>query len=235
MPMVDSILDIDDRRYYVAKPIYDFQQKIFAVELLARYKNKGLSITKHPLRMNPSEKQDLLIEQLECICAKRSYFIENNVLVTVNIDFVMAVFLFQNQYASDLLDRLPFTQLKINEQFPNLNDGKRNPLLARLHERYPLWLDDLGKGDANLYAVSQSIFSYIKLDKNFYHSLMKNKEDDYIFLSLIKNIKKFCNGIIIEGIQDYPEYEYLKRCGVDGAQGHLYPTYQLDNLPILSE
>ncbi|QTF09902.1 EAL domain-containing protein [Brenneria izadpanahii] len=233
--MVDSILDIDDRRYYVAKPIYDFQQKMFAVELLARYENKGLSTTKHPRRMSPAEKKDLLIEQLECISAKQSYFIDNQVLVTINIDFVMAVFLFQNQYASNLLDSLPFTHLKINEVFPNLNDGKRNPLLAKLHERYPLWLDDLGKGDANLYAVSQSIFSYIKLDKNFYLGLMKNREDDYIFPSLIKNIKKFCDGIIIEGIQHSSEYEYLKRCGVDGMQGSFHPTYQLDNLPTLTE
>ncbi|WP_319604216.1 MULTISPECIES: EAL domain-containing protein [unclassified Brenneria] len=234
MPMVDSILDIDDRRHYVAKPVYNFQQKMFAVELLARYKNRGLSSTKHSQQMSPSEKQNLLIDQLECISAKQSYFIDNNVLVTIDIDFVMAVFLLQNQYASDLLDGLPFTHLKINEIFPNLNDGKRNPLLAKLYERYPLWLDDMGKGDANLYAVSQSIFSYIKLDKNFYYEMMKCKED-YIFLSLIGNIKKFCNGIIVEGVQDYSEHAYLKRCGIDGMQGRLYPTYRLENLPALSE
>ncbi|MCG8708626.1 EAL domain-containing protein [Brenneria sp. 4F2] len=232
--MVDSILDIDDRRHYVAKPVYNFQQEMFAVELLARYKNRGLSSTKHPLQLSQSEKYDVLIDQLECISAKQSYFIDNNVLVTINIDFVMAVFILQNKYAGDLLQSLPFIHLKINEIFPNLNDGKRNPLLAKLYERYPLWLDDMGKGDANLYAVSQSVFSYIKLDKHFYYDMIKCKED-YVLLSLINNIKKFCNGVIVEGVQDHSEHEYLKRCGIHGMQGQLYPTYRLDNLPALSE
>ncbi|MEE3651140.1 MULTISPECIES: EAL domain-containing protein [unclassified Brenneria] len=230
--MVDSILDVDDRRYYVAQPIYNCQNQMFAVELLARYKNKGVNSEKRIQKMTPSEKQTLLIEQLECISQKQSYFVDHDMLVTVDIDFVMAVFLLQDRYAGYLLDNLPFIHLKINEIFPNLNDGIHNPLLAKLYERHPLWLDDLGRGDANLYAVLQSMFSYIKLDKKFYSAMMKSRQE-HIFPALIKNMKKFCNGIIVEGVQDYSEYEYLKQCGVDGMQGHIYPTYLFDKLSVL--
>ncbi|MCL2898238.1 EAL domain-containing protein [Brenneria tiliae] len=230
--MVDSVLDLNGRWHYVTQPIYNCQYKMFAMELLARDKDGWLSTKKRIQAMSPSEKQILLIEQLECISEKRSYFIDNDVLVTVNIDFVTATFLLQDRFLSDLLDSSPFIHLKIDEMFPNLNDGKRNPLLAKLHERYPLWLNDLGRGNASLYAVTQSVFSYIKLDKNFYLEMMKSSKD-HIFPVLVKNMKKFCRGVIIDGVQDYAEYEYLKCSGIEGMQGNIYPTYLLDNLPEL--
>ncbi|CPR14349.1 Putative diguanylate cyclase/phosphodiesterase domain 1 [Brenneria goodwinii] len=130
------------------------------------------------------------------------------------------------------MDKLPFICLEISENFPNLNDGQRNPLLAALYERYPLWLDGFGSGGSNIYAVSQSTFYYVKLDKIFYWEMIKDKKV-YKLSVLVENIKKYCHGIIIEGVQTHSEYYLLKNCGVDGIQGYIYPTYTLDTLPIL--
>lgn len=217
-------------RHYVMEPIYNCQNTMFAMELLTRF-DGGISTEEHIRNMNPSEKQRLLIDQLECVAKKRSYFIDNNLLLAINIDYSMAVFLLQNHHIEHLLDDLSFIRFEINERFPNLNDGKRNPLLSKLYNRYPLWLDDFGSGNANIYAVSQSLFNYVKLDKEFYWEMLRNRKG-HLLPALVSNIKKYCQGVIVEGVQNQSEYFLLKNCGVDGMQGHIYTTYALDKIPL---
>ncbi|WP_121575597.1 EAL domain-containing protein, partial [Brenneria alni] len=170
MMIVDSISYAT--RHYVIEPIYSCQNRLFAMELLTRFNDEGPYSEKRIQQMNTSEKQTLLLDQLESITEKKCYFIDNNILLSINIDFTMAMFLSQDAYTKILLDKLPFIRLEISENFPNLNDGKRNPLLAKLYERYLLWLDDFGSGSANIYAVSQSVFQYVKLDKIFYWEII---------------------------------------------------------------
>ncbi|PWC17748.1 diguanylate phosphodiesterase [Brenneria corticis] len=222
------------KKHYVMEPIYSCQNRLFAMELLTRFNDQGLYSEKYIQRMSSSEKQALLVNQLESITEKQCYFIDNSILLSVNIDFAMAMFLSQDSYTRNLLDKLPFIRLEISENFPNLSDGLRNPLLAKLYERYLLWLDDFGSGNANIYALSQSTFSYVKLDKNFYWEMIRNGKEHTLPV-LISNIKKYCQGVIIEGVQNHSEYFLLKTCGIDGMQGHIYPSYRLDNLPILKK
>ncbi|MCL2893197.1 EAL domain-containing protein [Brenneria sp. MC1SB4.1] len=204
------------------------------MELLTRFNDQELCSEKYIQQMSSTEKQALLVDQLESITAKQCYFIDNGILLSVNIDFAMAMFLSRDSYTRSLLDKLPFIRLEISENFPNLSDGRRNPLLAKLYERYLLWLDDFGSGNANIYALSQSTFSYVKLDKHFYWEMIRNGKE-YTLPVLISNIKKYCHGVIIEGVQNHAEYFLLKNCDIDGMQGHIYPSYRLDNLPILKK
>ncbi|MCL2898237.1 EAL domain-containing protein [Brenneria sp. WC1b.1] len=204
------------------------------MELLTRFNDQGLYSEKYIQQMSSSEKQALLVDQLESITTKQCYFIDNDILLSVNVDFAMAMFLSRDSYIRNLLDNLPFIRLEISENFPNLSDGLRNPLLAKLYERYLLWLDDFGSGNANIYALSQSTFSYVKVDKHFYWEMIRNGKE-YTLPVLISNIKKYCQGVIIEGVQNNAEYFLLKNCDIDGMQGHIYPSYRLDNLPILKK
>ncbi|WP_263458493.1 EAL domain-containing protein [Brenneria tiliae] len=216
------------------EPIYSCRNRLFAMELLTRFNDQGLYSEKYIQQMSSSEKQALLVDQLESITTKQCYFIDNDILLSVNVDFAMAMFLSRDSYIRNLLDNLPFIRLEISENFPNLSDGLRNPLLAKLYERYLLWLDDFGSGNANIYALSQSTFSYVKVDKHFYWEMIRNGKE-YTLPVLISNIKKYCQGVIIEGVQNNAEYFLLKNCDIDGMQGHIYPSYRLDNLPILKK
>ncbi|QTF09901.1 EAL domain-containing protein [Brenneria izadpanahii] len=230
MMTVDSISCT--QRHYVIEPIYSCQNRLFAMELLTRFNDEGPCSEKRIQQMSRAEKQALLIDQLESIAQKQRYFIDNNIRLSLNIDFTMAMFLSQDGETRNLMDKLPFICLEISENFPNLNDGKRNPLLAALYERYPLWLDGFGSGNSNIYAVSQSTFYYVKLDKIFYWEMIKDRKV-YTLSVLVENIQKYCHGIIIEGVQTHSEYYLLKNCGVAGIQGYIYPTYTLDTLPTL--
>lgn len=74
------------------------------------------------------------------------WFIANNVLLSINIDFDLASVIVSDDSTDQMLDDMPFLRLEIMETFSNLSDGMNNPLLRELAERYPLWLDDLGSG-----------------------------------------------------------------------------------------
>nr|WP_113866538.1 EAL domain-containing protein [Brenneria salicis]NMN92725.1 FOG: EAL domain [Brenneria salicis ATCC 15712 = DSM 30166]RBP62435.1 EAL domain-containing protein [Brenneria salicis ATCC 15712 = DSM 30166] len=228
MMIVDPIPEA--KRRYVMEPIHNSQNILFAMELLTRF-GEDLCTEEHIRQMSVDDKQQLLIDQLECVTEKKAYFINNNILLSINLDFSMALFLFQDRYTENLLDNLSFVHLEINEGFPNLNDGKRDPLLSTLYNRYPLWLDDFGRGNANIYAVSQSLFHYVKLDKLFYWEMIR-KRKAHLLPALISNIKRYCHGVIIKGVQNQSEYFLLKNCGVDGIQGHIYTTYELEHLPM---
>ncbi|WJV55295.1 EAL domain-containing protein [Prodigiosinella aquatilis] len=229
MVIINSALN--NKKRYVMEPIYSRQNELFAMELLTRFDNSQ-NTEKYIQQMNSAEKQALFVNKLECIAEKKSYFIDNNILLSIDVDFSTVVFILQDLTTKNLLDKLPFIRLEISENFPNLNDGKHNPLLTKLHECYPLWLGDFGSGNANLYAVTQSIFDYIKLDKNFYQQIIKH-EKSYILSVLIESIKKYCSGVIIEGVQHHSEYYFLEDCEIDGIQGDIYPKYTLDDINTL--
>lgn len=220
------------KRHYVIEPIYSCHNQIFAMELLTQFDDDGPCSEKRLQQMSRSEKQALLLDQLESITQKQRYFIENKISLSINIDFTMAMFLSQDSNARNLMDKLPFICLEINENFPNLNDGKRNPLLATLYERYPLWLEGFGSGNSNVCAVSQSTFHYVKLDKIFYWRMINNRRV-YTLSVLVENIKKYCGGIIVEGVKTHSESYLLKSCGIKGMQGCIYKNYDLDTLPLL--
>ena len=98
-------------------------------------------------------------------------------------------------------------------------------LLRELAELYPLWLDDLGRGDSTLNAVTANIFEYVKIDKHFFW-----QHNKHTFPILINNIKKYCLGVIVVGVENQDESEQLKGSNIDAMQGYLFNQLTLDEL-----
>ncbi len=157
--------------------------------------------------------------------AYKDWFITHNVLLSINIDFDLASVIVTDQSTRQMLDELPFLRLEIMETFSNLSDGMNNPLLRDLAERYPLWLDDLGSGGATLNAVTANIFEYVKIDKHFFW-----QHNKHTFPILINNIKKYCLGVIVVGVENQDESEQLKGSNIDAMQGYLFNQLTLDEL-----
>ncbi|CNL31443.1 cyclic diguanylate phosphodiesterase domain-containing protein [Yersinia aleksiciae] len=143
-------LNIEVNCSYVCEPIHKQDGSLFAVELLSRFSAKSVDLSidveQFIRELGVDGKTELFQDQLRAVKAYRDWFIANKVLLTINIDFDLASVIVSDDSTRLMLDEMPFLRLEIMETFSNLSDGMNNPLLRELAERYPLWLDDLGRG-----------------------------------------------------------------------------------------
>jgi EAL domain-containing protein (putative c-di-GMP-specific phosphodiesterase class I) len=80
-----------------------------------------------------------------------------------------------------------------------------------------LWLDDLGAGNSNVVSLIEGYFEVVKIDRAFFNEQVKKPT----FYELIVLIKKYCDKIVIEGIEDRKSMEILREVGIWGLQGYL--------------
>ncbi len=122
---------------------------------------------------------------------KRQYFMDNELLLIMSVDFHQASVLIQEHH------ELPFLRLMVTDDFPNLSDGIRNRLLVELSKRYKMWLGNLGSdASANLAAVLQGCYDGLVLDEAF----TDVNRDKPIFQTVLNEMNKYCNHLIVPGI-----------------------------------
>ncbi len=217
---------------YICEPIYEIDGKLLAFELLTRFigmdrSSKASASSEFIINlMSYAMKERLLTQQMELISAHAEYFQKQGVFLSINIDSDMAEIIIANNELRARLQSLPFIRLEINENFPNLTDGRRNPLLNFLSQHFTLWLDDFGSGKAHFIALNDRLFEYVKINKEFYWEQVNNP----IFLILIGEIAKFCQGIIVEGVERQEQAEELYDTGIHAMQGYLWPDVALENI-----
>lgn len=217
----------------IAEPITSTNGKLLGVELITRIDTGGITESEFEMdyfiaRLTEDSKRSLLLSQLEEVQAKAQFFIEYGLVCSINIDFDMAGIIIKDTEVSTLLGALPFVRLEISERFPNLSDGMKNPLLKELSERYPLWLDDLGAGHANMEAVQTGMFQCVKVDKKFYW----NNCNSLMWPIIIRNINQYCEQIIIEGVQNQHQLTKIGE-GITGIQGYLFKSVPFSKVETL--
>lgn len=130
-------------------------------------------------------------ELLEGLQDRVQYFIDHNLVLVVPIDF-QTVSVLDHEH-----DSYPFLRLMVNENFPNLIDGRMNRLLDELSQSYKLWLGNLGSGArTNLIAVMEGCFDGLILDNAF----TAGNKDKAIFQAVLNEMKKYTNNLIVPGI-----------------------------------
>ncbi|MBU2672437.1 EAL domain-containing protein [Hafnia paralvei] len=227
---------MNEQIYYnfIVEPIKGMDECLIGVELLTRFFIDDLpyqrtNISDFIASLGIELKQELLINQLNQVKLKKDFFIQNDIVCCINVDFDFACMIVSNDHIKNYLYELNFIIFEISEHFPNIEDGKKNPLLQKLCSKYKLWLDDLGTGGATLEVCKTGIFDCIKIDKNFFWS----RSTSLMWPVIINNIKKYCNKIIIEGVENR---EHLAACAdVYGTQGYLYRSVKLDKIESLIE
>ena len=113
---------------------------------------------------------------------------------------------------------------------PSLDKGLKSPLLKSLSQGInSLWLDDLGAGNANVISLVEGYFEVVKIDRIFFNDQVKKPT----FYQLIASIKKYCDKIIIEGIEDRKNIEILREVGIWGLQGYLFKSIPFKNVDSL--
>lgn len=216
---------------FICVPIHTLGGELIGVDVSTRSESGSLSdrLAAHHRyeQLSFAEKQDLLLNQLLVIEQYSEVFRQHGLLCSLNIDFPLARAVTESSFIQQILSHLPFIRLKLSEEFPNLHDGLRNPLIRTLVERLNiLWLDDLGAGYANLHALQSRVFEAVKLDRRFYHENVSKP----FFPVLIANIRKYTNQVIIEGVENDVQLETLRNSKIWGVQGFFEGALPLESL-----
>lgn len=218
---------------FVAEPIVSLDEKMLGVELLTRFTDENARVISPEYVIagwTAELKRSFLYEQFSQINHHAQWFDKHGLSCSVNIDHMMAVLLLNDAVLQSSLESLPFVTLEITEHFPNLEQGIQNPVLRGLKsEGFSLWLDDLGAGNANVAALVSGCFDVVKLDRCFFREQIQKPT----FPILISNIKKYCDKIVIEGVEDRQYINLLRGEDIWGLQGYLFksvPFHKVEKL-----
>ncbi|WP_157859358.1 EAL domain-containing protein [Enterobacter hormaechei] len=207
--------------------------KLLGCELLTRFHSEDLPVlnTKYYIMaMDAEGKRELLIRQLQAIEVHASWFRDNRLYCTVNIDTMQARLCVFDREVIQLLDKLDYVRLEISENFEGLEQGINHPILKTLlNVGYRLFLDDLGSGRANVAALTTGCYEAVKIDRAFYRQEIQKPT----FSVLMKNIMQYCPYVIVEGVEQRQELPILREAGITAIQGYLYRSVPFDKVNTL--
>ena len=93
-------------------------------------------------------------------------------------------------------------------------------------------LDDFGTGYSSLTYLTMFSFDKIKIDKSFTQGVLNRRDCAAIVSSVLALAQGFGTTTTAEGIETEGQFEYMRKAGVDLAQGYLFgksvPITQLD-------
>ena len=112
-------------------------------------------------------------------------------------------------------------------------DGDSLKMLANLRNaNIQIAIDDFGTGYSSLAYLTKFDIEYLKIDKQFIHSLSKDVRDTALCEAIIVMAHKLGLQVIGEGVEHHLQDEILDKAGCDFVQGYLYsrpiPAEQLD-------
>ncbi|MHB4795303.1 EAL domain-containing protein [Klebsiella pneumoniae] len=218
---------------FIAEPIMSTEGKLLGCELLTRFHSEDLPVLNSKyfiMAMDAEGKRELLIRQLQAIEVRASWFRDNRLYCTVNIDTIQARLCVFDRDVIQLLDKLEYVRLEISENFEGLEQGINHPVLKTLlNVGYRLFLDDLGSGRANVAALTTGCYEAVKIDRAFYRQEIQKPT----FRILMKNIMQYCPYVIVEGVEQQKELSVLRDSGVTAVQGYLYRSVPFDKVNTL--
>ncbi|WP_312454820.1 cyclic-guanylate-specific phosphodiesterase [Pseudescherichia sp.] len=223
-----SIESLEERRYwlqceraYTYQPIYRVDGSLMAIEVL--------TIVTHP--DNPSQRiapdryfaevavrqrLDVMLEQINLLALQNDFFVQNNVLASVNVDGPTLLSMRQNPQMMALIETLPWLRFELVEHIRLPQDSS----FASICEIGPLWLDDFGTGMANFSALSEVRYDYIKVARELFIMLRKTPEGRNLFTLLLQLMNRYCQGVIVEGVETLEEWRDVQASPAFAAQGY---------------
>lgn len=165
-------------------------------------------------------------DQVTIACVNEDVFINNAFLLSITIDYEIALHIISNTALRKILQQHSYIRLTLNEHFNEFEIGEERAVLHALTTYCTLWLDRFGEGSTSLSLVMNEKFEYIKISKSFFWQ----HQGTLSFRKIIEHLKPYCNGIIICGVEHYSHIEYLKGSDIQAMQGVLWSSYNQEKL-----
>ncbi|MCN2978607.1 transcriptional regulator SfaY [Escherichia coli] len=239
---VNSILEVKSgRTEYILSPVFEpvWNQtgKIFAFEMLSdiRSAKDGRKICASVFfrSASPDIQYKILISQLKTAETLHKWCLQKKIMLSVNISRVVALYLRKHG-----IPGRPGThiRLEVSEDFPAvaLKPGD-DPLLRFLSERFTLWLDDFGSGNAGLMWGLSGMFERVKISHEFFHYALKNRSAMPLLHAVADTVACHNRGVILEGVENEALFRIARDMNVQGCQGWLYRRVEADELSAIIE
>ncbi|MEC5343017.1 cyclic-guanylate-specific phosphodiesterase [Brenneria populi] len=223
------------QRRYTFQPIYRTSGKLMAIELLTSVSSLAppqnfISPEKYFANINVEERLQIIIEQLQLLSHWHQRFIRDDLLASVNIDGMTLLALQSSHEAKRLISSMPWIRFEMVEN----QGGLPKEALTKLPEVQALWLDDFGCGVANFSSLMLAQYDCIKVARELFILLQQSGEGREVFPALISLLARFCNYVVIEGIETQEEWAIVKASHADAAQGYYLSRPQpFDNFETL--
>ncbi|WP_318356625.1 EAL domain-containing protein [Enterobacter sp.] len=220
-------LDNTWRSELLLLPARNEQSLLQGVEVIVNFSGDDSSVrtpTELMLpRLTDSDTLTLFTEQLALIDACKLFFIQHQLCAWININPVIVDALLTNPELAACVERFPFLEFTINENYPDLNKGKENIQLAQLAQRYCLVLANFGAGEVSSRAVFDGLFHRIAIDKHFLHHQLSSLAFDPFMRAIVSQVSPHCRSLMISGVDSEQILQRLLPFQFSAMQGSLWP------------
>ena len=227
-------LTADYRSETFFNPVYLFTGQLTAVELATQYVHDNAPVTLPQdlflPQLDEAQHLRLLQSQIALLEQHQAFFEQHQVMALMRIDEVMAATILASEFLLRKLLLLPFLVLDVSETFPQLAQGKNNPLLNALSQNFRLSLSRFGAGKSPATAVYDNLFTCLRLDKEFIHSIAARASFLPFIQAILDNYKSHADHIFISGIDDLAMLNKVAALPDVYLHGNLFPTVKADAL-----
>lgn len=223
-----GIESLQERRYwleceraYTYQPIYKIDGRLMAVEVLTvvthpEHPGQRIAPDRYFAEVAVRQRIDIVKEQLAVLTAKQDFFSHNGILASVNVDGPTLLAMRQDPSLIAQIENTPWLRFELVEHIRLPQDSS----FAAICEFGPLWLDDFGTGMANFSALSEVRYDYIKVARDLFIMLRKTPEGRNLFELLIQLMNRYCQGVIVEGVETLEEWRDVQQSPAHAAQGY---------------
>ena len=218
--------------YY--QPIYDIKTREYvSAEALIRLKNDDYGFISPSLFIPAAEKSGAIHEIGDFVLENVISFISRNELhelgieyIEINLSVAQCIESELSEKIMNLLTRYKVAPEKINLEITETSQEFNYDIIEKnintlSSKGITFSLDDYGTGYSNILRLSKLPLDIIKLDKIFVDDLDKPGMKTVISetISMLKKMKK---KILIEGIENYEDFDYFRNAGCDYVQGFYF-------------
>ncbi|MDU2940202.1 MAG: EAL domain-containing protein [Enterobacteriaceae bacterium] len=183
--------------------------------------------------LTAEQELSLFLEKLALLETCQIFFIQQQLLAWISITPVIVDALLTDAQFASVIERFPFLELTLNENYPGLNTLTESHPLVRLAKRYPLVLANFGAGDATTHAVFAGLFKRIALDKNFVQRQLSGIAFEPFMRALFAQISPFCTSVMIAGIDSEEIHRRVTAFPFSAMQGTLWPMVNKEEVTSL--
>jgi EAL domain-containing protein (putative c-di-GMP-specific phosphodiesterase class I) len=225
------------QRFYTFQPIYQVSGRLLAIELLTAVTHpsapeKRLSPEDYFEALTIAQRLGVVQEQLELLITWSAFFNQRQLVASVNIDGPTLMEIEKHESIRTLIAQLPWVRFELTEH----HALPQEEMVAKMPELGPLWLDDFGSGMANFSALTELRYDYIKLSRELFMLLRASDEGRSMFSMLLALINRYCNGVIVEGVETEEEWQQVRSSPAMAAQGYFFsrpvPFSELERMAL---
>ncbi|MDK9357344.1 EAL domain-containing protein [Lelliottia sp. V106_10] len=183
--------------------------------------------------LTEEEELTLFKEKLDLLDSCKLFFVQHQLIAWINITPAIGEFLLSNGNAAAILDRYPFLEFTVNENYPGLINGKDDLTLARMAIHFPMVLADYGAGAASNKAVFDGLFTRVALDKGFIQQRVVEFSFEPFMRAILAQISPYCQSVMVAGVDDEEVLRRMMPFIFSAMQGNLWSAVTAEQVTTL--